>query len=132
MNVPSIYEWRCKSDATDNRYIGSTNNLQRRIWLHDHAIRSGDKNDFYDLIRATGGRVNWECNQLEQLPTDISKIELRKREQHYIDSTTTPLINQRKAYLSPEALKEKQQAYYKVYYRDNIEKYNLKGTLVPL
>jgi hypothetical protein len=124
MNVPSVYEWVCKTDATTHRYIGSTNNLQQRIWLHDHAIRSGDKNYFYDLIRATGGRDNWQCNQLEQLPTDISKIELRKREQHYIDSTTTPLINQRKAYLSPEALKKKQQAYYKVYYRDNIEKYN--------
>lgn len=130
MNVPSVYEWRCKSDVTHCRYIGSTHNLQQRIWMHDHAIRSGDKNEFYDLIRATGGRNNWECNQLEQLLPDISKLELRMREQHYIDSTTTPLINERRAYLSPDALKKKQQAYYKIYYRDNIEKYNKKSPLI--
>lgn len=124
MNVPSIYEWRCKNNATDRRYIGSTGNLQQRIWLHNFGIRNGVKNAFYDLVRDTGGLDNWECNQLEQLSHDISKVDLRMREQHYIDTTTTPLVNVKRAYLSPEALKKKQQEYYKIYYRENIHNYN--------
>lgn len=46
------------------------------------------------------------------------------REQHFIDTTTTPLVNQKRAFLSQEALKNKQKEYYKIYYRENIEKYN--------
>ena len=127
MNVPSIYEWHCKSNATDCRYIGSTNNLQQRIWLHNFGIRNGIKNPFYDLVRDTGGLDNWQCNKLEQLPTDISKLELRKREQHHIVISATPLINVKRAYLSPEALKQKQKEYYKIYYRENIHNYNKKS-----
>lgn len=124
MNVPSIYQWHCKNAECDRRYIGSTKNLQQRTWMHNFGIRTGIKNQFYDIVRATGGPDNWECHQLEQLPADITNVELRMREQYHIDSTTSPLININRAYLSAEALKQKQKEYYKKYYRENLEKYN--------
>jgi len=88
-----IYEIACKTNLS-LFYIGSTNNLSSRQSHHkkNTTNKVGKRywTKLYTEIRANGGWVNMKFTKLYEFD-DISKDELRQKEQYYIDELKPPL-----------------------------------------
>ena len=94
-----IYEISCKSN-TELFYIGSTNNLSSRKSHHkkntNNKVGKRYWTKLYTEIRNNGGWGNMLFIKLYEYD-DISKDELRKKEQYYIDELK-PTMNTIKSF----------------------------------
>ncbi len=110
-----IYKLTCRE--SDDCYIGRTNNLKRRLSLHDHELKLCDRK-MYHIIRDNGG---FECDVLEM----CNDYELSKQRERYYYELYDPSLNTNmpnrssKEYLknyylnNKDAILEKQELYYK-------------------
>ena len=84
-----VYKIVCKDPTITEFYIGSTNNLDRRISQHERRYNNTNspKSNYkvYKFIRQHEGLSNWEINPIEIYECEMTKLELRKNEQFYID-----------------------------------------------
>jgi len=134
-NVKGIYCIYCKDSNIPNIYIGSTNNLNKRITEHKqnykNELRHHYKFKVYRFIRENGGFENWRFTLLERTYTD-DKNDLRKLEQMYLDMFEEDLLlnncrafgHNQKQYMKEytEKNKEKIRKQKKEYYLRNKEK----------
>ena len=110
--------YKIQHNESDNFYIGSTKNLNKRIKRHKANIKAKDKCHFklYQFISENGGWENFNCSILASLD-DIDLIDVSKKEvleQRYIEKYC-PTLNDRNAYQSDEQKKENQKIYNKNY-----------------
>ena len=122
-----IYLIKHKTDDTKNVYVGSTNDLKKRIKSHKCSCNN-EKNKCYNInlyqyIRENGGFNQYEFIILECYVCNF-KYELYDREDDYIKMYDNNL-NQVRAYLTDEEHKEKINEKNKKY-RENNKEYFLK------
>ena len=100
-----IYKIYC--DSLSDIYIGSTNNLNRKIVDHKKDCYNKNvakyNNKLYTFIRDKGGFDNWKFEILETL--ESSNEERKKKEQYYINKLN-PSLNTYRAYRSIDDLQE--------------------------
>ena len=116
-----IYKIYC--DSLSDIYIGSTNNLNRRIVDHKKDCYNKNvakyNNKLYTFIRDKGGFDNWKFEILETL--ESSNEERKKKEQYYINKLN-PSLNTYRAYRSIDDLQEfKRIKSHRQYYNNIIE-----------
>lgn len=97
-----IYKIYC--DSLSDIYIGSTNNLNRRIVYHKKDCYNKNlskyNNKLYTFIRDNVGFDNWKFKILESF-----NEERKKKEQYYINKLN-PSLNTYRAYRSVDDLQE--------------------------
>jgi hypothetical protein len=116
-----IYKIYC--DSLSDIYIGSTNNLNRKIVDHKKDCYNKNvakyNNKLYTFIRDKGGFDNWKFEILETL--ESSNEEMKKKEQYYINKLN-PSLNTYRAYRSIDDLQEfKRIKSHRQYYNNIIE-----------
>jgi group I intron endonuclease len=99
-----IYKIWCDIEGIDEFYIGSSNDFKRRCRNHlttyDNPNKNGHNQWVYQYIRNNGGFENFYIDVIEKYKCK-SNIELRKREQEWID-LLKPTLNYNKAYATVE------------------------------
>ena len=123
-----VYEISFK-DCVDN-YIGSCIDLHKRKYYHKSDCYNEKSHNYnyklYQFIRDKN--YDWEnviFEVLEQHDEILDNLELRKREQHFIDDLH-PTLNSHKAYQTAEQLKEYKKEHYeenREYYKEKYKKY---------
>lgn len=120
-----IYTIYC--DSLSDIYIGSTNNLNRRIVDHKKDCYNKNlskyNNKLYTFIRDNGGFDNWKFKILETL--ESSNEERKKKEQYYINKLN-PSLNTYRAYRSVDDLQEFKRIKSQRQYYNNIIEINEK------
>jgi hypothetical protein len=115
-----IYIIKHKTDDTKKVYVGSTNDLKRRIWQHKSSCNNEKNKDYninlYQYIRENGGFNEYEFIILECYVCNF-KYELHYKEDNYIKMYPNNL-NSHRAYLTGQEIKE----YTKKYRDENKEK----------
>ena len=114
-----------KISLGDNHYIGSCNNLRLRINCHKYnCYNEKREKKLYQVIRENYEWKDVVFEILEQHDTVLDNLELRKREQHFIDEMK-PSLNMVKAYITEEQRVERdkinKKEYGKKYREENIE-----------
>jgi len=124
-----VYEISFK-DCVDN-YVGSCIDLHKRKINHkSNCFNENSKHynsKLYQFIRENN--YDWEdviFEVLEHHDDILDKLELRKREQHFID-VLKPTFNTFKAYRTEEQLKEYNRENGKKHRQENPEYYKEKG-----
>ena len=111
-----IYLLSCKNE-TDELYIGSTRNIEKRMQRHRTRTNTSLNMKLYKTIYNTGGFNNWTCNVLETVEyTD--RIELLKRERYWID-TLRPKLNIQKPLRTYKEWCSDNPNYFKDWYNKN-------------
>ena len=102
-------------------YIGSTMDLKKREYGHKSRCNNEKCNEYnyqlYQMIRQNGGWNSFRMEVIQKFNYDITSVELRKKEQFYIQ-LLNPNMNEYNACLTEEERLE----YHKQYYKDNIER----------
>ena len=113
-----VYRIECLDKSIPEFYIGSTFNLSVRI---DYHTKYNFHRNFkvYDFIRDNGGWDNWIVMILEDIDYDISKEELFKKEQDWMDKLN-PSLNSQRAFGHDRVKYQKE--YFESYYPENREK----------
>ncbi len=90
LSMSYVYKICCKNQEIKECYVGSTNNIKRRIRDHRTNILSNNKYQLklYDFIRKNGGRDNWEFIILEE---KITPDNLPEREKFWIETFNSNL-----------------------------------------
>jgi len=104
----------------DEFYIGSCQDLHNRKITHKCDYYKENNKKLYQFIREN---YDWEdviFEVLEQHDIVLDTIELRKREQHFIDELH-PTLNQLRAYRTEEQIMEEKKEYDKKYYEKHKE-----------
>jgi len=93
-----VYKISCLNKEVKEFYIGSTNDLEKRIDNHKSYYRKQPDNHgiLYNFIREHGGLSNWEINAIEIYECEMTKLELKQEEQFYLDEYK-PQLNTIKA-----------------------------------
>jgi len=131
-----VYSIQCLDENIKEFYIGSTDNLQQRIYKHKSNYNCGTNYKVYKFIRENGGMSNWEINYIQKFKF-LTKEELLEYEQWYID-TYKPELNSYSAFrteyeklnqdkINYEKHKEQKLLQKKEYYQKNKEILNEKG-----
>ena len=111
-------------DDTKKVYVGSTNNLKKRINIHRHDCNNEKSknynNKLYQYIRENGGFYMYEFIILECYVCNF-KYELFCKEDDYIKIYDNNL-NQLRAYLTRQEYKKKDNEKHKKYRDENKEK----------
>lgn len=109
-------------------YINKTNNFNSQKSSHKSYVKkvnSKRQPHLYGPIRAKGGWGAWNMRIIEKF-SHVSRTELNKRIQHYIDlykkDEKYNVLNKVDVYISPEENKHKNKESCKNYYYNNIEK----------
>jgi group I intron endonuclease len=117
-------------------YIGSTLDLKKREREHKCRCNNEKCNEYnyqlYQTIRDNGGWDNFKMEIVQKFNYNITKVELRKKEQFYIN-LLNPNMNSCNAYISKEERLEQMKQYQednkeqikenkKQYQQDNKEK----------
>jgi hypothetical protein len=136
-----IYHFVCKDTTIKNDYVGHTTDFTSRKSKHKLACNTVDNKQhhqkIYQMIRDTGGWVNWEMIPLEEFPCE-SNVQARIREQYWMNQLN-PTMNCIKAYQTEEEKKAESHIYeqkrqhkintdeiYRERRRANKREYNLK------
>jgi len=99
-----VYKITCITDE-NIFYIGSTNDLKKRIISHRAFYKTKNHRHIYQCIDKNGGFDNFEFTIIETL-NNTTKREAERREQHYI-TTLNPVMNDMKrCYITHEDKKE--------------------------
>ena len=90
LSMSYVYKICCKNQEIKDCYVGSTNNIKKRIQDHKTNILSNNKYQLklYDFIRENGGRDNWEFIILEE---NIIPDNLTEREKFWIEKINSNL-----------------------------------------
>tara|TARA_B110000046_G_scaffold157308_1_gene168577 strand:- start:430 stop:972 length:543 start_codon:yes stop_codon:yes gene_type:complete len=117
-----VYSIQCLDENIKEFYIGSTDDLQKRIENHMSSYNCINRKNYkvYKFIRENGGLSNWVINPIE-IFSFLTELELRQHEQFYMDKYN-PQLNSRRAYTNEEQRIEVEKEYSKEYYKKNIEK----------
>ena len=120
-----IYKIYCLDENIKDCYIGSTNDLIRRISEHKKNCNNINSRNYnfkvYNFIRANGGYINWDFEILETFNT-IDKQDLFKIEGQYIKNNYSNLNSKVAGRTHQEYYEDNKkhlQTYYKNYYEDN-------------
>jgi len=109
----------------DDFYVGSSIDLRFRKYYHKSKCYNKNSKEYtYKLYQFIRDNYEWESvifEVLEQHDEILDKLELRKREQHFIDDLH-PTLNCVRAYRTDEELKEQNRITLKKYYQNNKEK----------
>ena len=116
-----IYLIKHKTDDTKKVYVGSTNNLKKRINIHRHDCNNEKRKNYnyklYQYLRENGGFNQYEFIILECYVCNL-KHELYDREDDYIKMYPNNL-NQFRAYLTRQEYKKKKNEKQKIYYEEH-------------
>lgn len=95
-----VYKIVCKDPTITEFYIGSTNNLNRRIIEHNSSCNNTNSHNhnykIYKYIRENGGLDNWQI-LVEQETPNYEKYDREILEQSYID-LLEPQLNTQNAF----------------------------------
>ncbi len=117
-----IYKLYCKDTNISDFYIGSTNNVKKRIREHKNCCNNKNDKRYnqykYQFIRDNGDWNNWTYEILEEFECNFKK-DATTKEQQYI-SNIKPLLNNRNANgRNEERSIESKKEYNKEYYEQN-------------
>lgn len=101
-------------------YIGSTATFKSRMSYHYHQCKINNPAKLYKAINENGGVLNWTFEILKSF-TGMSKEDLRKEEEKYINLFNPPL-NKNRAYVSKQERQEQSRIRSKKF-RDNNSNY---------
>lgn len=105
-------------------YIGSTMDLKRREREHKKCCNNAKSKEYnckkYKTIRENGGWINFKMEIIQKFNYDITSVELRKKEQFYIQ-LLNPNMNEYNACLTEEDRVEYHRQYNRQYRLDNKE-----------
>ena len=115
-----IYMIFCKNyfeeDGCESYYIGHSKNMKMRKELHKSCSKNPNSEKYpypiYKIIRENGGWDNWYVIELEEFEC-FSEKEASIKENEYI-KIFEPDMNDRKAYISSEELKNLHKHYEKI------------------
>jgi hypothetical protein len=113
-----IYKIICNDDKITDFYIGSTFDLTKRIVYHNRDYPK--KLKVYEFIRVNGGWDNWSFITIEDINYDISKQDLFKKEQEWMDKLKSTLNSQR---AFGHDVKQYNHDYFIKYYPEHKEKF---------
>ena len=122
--IQCVYMISCVDNAVEEFYIGSTDDLYKRICHHKGDYISFPNRKVYQFIRDNGGMSNWEIIPIE-IFTFLTNEELRQYEQWYLDEYK-PDLNCNKAYTTEEQRRDYVKKFKKKYREKNREKINAK------
>jgi hypothetical protein len=108
-------------NTKDISYVGSTFNYERRISNHKFNCNKNRDCLVYNVINNNGGWDNFDKFIIESCDKDITKEELKKLEQEYINILKR-LMNTIKAYITLEDLTLYRKHYYNNYNKINYER----------
>ena len=112
-NQARIYKITCNLPTINEIYIGSTANYEERCIKHRTHCHNVNHPSYgykvYNYIRANGGFGNFTIDVIEHYPC-ANKTAMRIREQYWIDEYK-PTLNNNKAYITADELKEWHQKY---------------------
>ena len=103
-----VYKISCVDSNIKEFYIGSTDDLEKRVESHTNSCNNKTSNSnykVYKFIRENGGISNWEINPIEIYECEMTKLQLKIEEQFYMDEYK-PELNCRRAILTKEQKKE--------------------------
>ena len=96
-----IYKIISKDSNCDYLYIGSTIDFNRRFKEHKRKYNNEKSKKYnfklYKFIRENGGFDNFEMIIIENFTECKNKLELRQREQYWIDELNSKLNTQKAA-----------------------------------
>jgi len=118
-----IYKIYSKIKGVNEIYIGSSTKFNNRCKGHyKNCIYPNVESYYlklYNYIRDNGGFENFIIEKIEHYPCN-NKLQLRQREQHFID-TLKPSLNDSRAYRTDEQKIN--------YYQDNKSDFNIKSKI---
>jgi len=127
-----IYKIYCLDENITDCYIGSTNDLEDRIYKHKFSCNTPSDRGYnykvYKFIRNNGGFTNFDFMILEQFNTIIDKQDLFKIEGQYIKTNNTNL-NDRIAGRTKQEYKKDNQVYVKQMEKEKNKKWNVKNKI---
>jgi len=109
--VQCVYKISCVDENIKEFYIGSTDDLNRRIIEHKSRYNSGYDYNVYKFIRENGGISNWEINPIE-IFSFLTVLELKEHEQFYLDEYK-PKLNTQNA-IRPKNYRDKYKEYFRL------------------
>lgn len=113
-----VYKIVCNDEKVTEFYIGSTFDLTERVYRHK--INYHKKLKVYNFIREYGGWDNWSFITLEDINYDITKQDLFKKEQEWMDKLNSTLNSQR---AFGHDAKQYNHEYFTKYYPEHKEKF---------
>jgi len=109
----NIYLIYCKNEDVKDIYIGSTENLVKRMICHKSDCNNENSDKYnqkiYKIIRDNGNWENWEYTVLEVL--ECNAIEAEKREEYYRKDLEADM-NSLRAFITQEELRERKKEWY--------------------
>ena len=93
--MPCVYKIVCNDKKNTEIYIGSTFDLTERVYYHKSRFKNNSNYKVYNFIRENGGWENWSFITLEDIDYDITKQDLFKKEQEWMDKLNSTLNSQR-------------------------------------
>jgi len=121
-----VYSIQCLDENIKEFYIGSTDNLKKRINSHKCLyLKNTDHRKLYTFIRENGGWDNWEINYIQKFKF-LTDEELREYEQWYIDTYKPELNSQRAKGIDEERKRLAHRKRLKKFYEKNKEKIQQK------
>ena len=117
--VSGIYAIVCKDIKIEEVYVGSTNNLERRIYEHKSACNNNNNFKVYQFIRDNGGFDNFKFIVLEHYKGE--EEDLRQLERLWYETFPKELLLNT---IYPKITKQEYKEYQQEYYKENKEKLN--------
>ena len=124
-----------KISFDNESYIGSCKNLHERKMRHKtDCLNENGKHHHLKLYQFIRENYKWEdviFVIVEQHDTILDKLELMKREQHFIDELK-PTLNCKRAFRSDEVkkqIKKQEDANYRAKHNDKIKKFKNKKAM---
>ena len=118
-----IYKLYCKNKKITEEYYGSTCAFRNRKYKHKNCCNNEKdpsyNTDKYKFIRDNGGWNNWEIVPIEEIK-NCSLVNAKIREQYHIDLNKS-IMNQIKAYITEEQIKERDKKKAKEYRLENLD-----------
>tara|TARA_R110000744_G_scaffold67751_1_gene138050 strand:+ start:161 stop:631 length:471 start_codon:yes stop_codon:yes gene_type:complete len=132
MKFGAIYKFVCRDKSVTEFYIGSTKNLQQRIYHHKSSCHNSNGKEYnlkvYQFIRENGGWENWEIVVIKKLPN--TNKEARCYIEQFYKNLYKPTLNSRNAMgYDIEREKEWQKNYDKNYRIENKDKIKAREKL---
>ena len=127
--ISGIYAIVCKDMKIEELYIGSTCNLENRIYKHKYCCNNNNNLKVYQFIRENGGFDNFKFIVLEHYKGETE--DLHQLERLWYETFPKELLlninypnRSKKEYR--EKNKEQTKQYYKEYFENNKEELNKK------